>query len=466
MPHRLLTELGMDGWLVGGAVRDELLGRPTADYDVAVPGDPRRAARAAARAGGGHAFELSGAFGAWRVVARDHSWQIDFSALAGDGIAADLAQRDLTINAIARPLAGGDYVDPFAGVSDLRSGVLRMVSAGAFAQDPLRNLRLARLACELAFEIEPGTRAAAATCAPRLAGVAPERIFAELKRILVADRALDGLELMDRLDATGVVLPELARLRGVAQSVYHHLDVFEHTRAVLGVTIELERDPSRWFGVLGPDVVALLAEPLANELNRGQALRFGALMHDIAKPQTRRVSAEGRVTFMGHDVAGAELASSILRRLRASQRLGEYVAAVTRHHLRPGFLVHEMPLERRVIYRYLRVCEPVPADVTLLSVADRLATQGRNSDRAIAKHLELAQQLLAEALAWRAHRPDPPVRGDELSRAIGLAPGPELGRLLAALEEAEFAGEIGSRQDAIELARKLAGRQRETSADR
>jgi hypothetical protein len=162
---------------------------------------------------------------------------------------------------------------------------------------------------------------------------------------------------------------------------------------------------------------------------------------------------------MGHDAAGAEVAAAALTRLRASDRLRDHVASLTRHHLRLGFLVHDMPLSRRAIYRYLRACEPVEVDVTLLSVADRLATRGRGADEAIARHLELAHQLLGEALAWRADRPRPPVRGDRLARAVGLRPGPEIGRVLAELEEASFAGEIASADDAIERARELLGGQ-------
>ena len=212
-----------------------------------------------------------------------------------------------------------------------------------------------------------------------------------------------------------------------------------------------------WAGEHASVVRQFLAEPLANELTRGQALRFGALLHDVAKPATRRVTPEGRVTFIGHDAAGADTAVAILTRLRASERLREHVAALTRHHLRLGFLVHEMPLGRRAIYRYLRACEPVQVDVTLLSVADRLATRGRGSEAAIARHLELARQLLGEALHWRSVPPRPPLRGDELAEAVGLRPGRELGRILAELEEATFAGEITSREQAIAFARSLAG---------
>ncbi|MBV9367426.1 MAG: HD domain-containing protein [Solirubrobacterales bacterium] len=444
-------------WLVGGAVRGRALGRPTDDYDVALEGDARRLARSLARCADAHAFALSEAFGVWRVVDRARRWQVDVLPLVGHSIEADLAGRDFTINAIAEPLGGGPPVDPFGGLSDIRERRLRMVSPHAFAEDPLRTLRLARLACELGFVADPQTVAAAAASAPALAQVAPERIFAELKRVLVSDRPLQGLGLMDQVRATEVVLPELTAMRGVEQSPYHHLDVYEHTRSVLAETIALSLDPGRPLGEHGEAVARFLDEPLANELTRGQALRFGALLHDVAKPLTRRVTPEGRVTFIGHDAVGADLAAGVLARLRASERLREHVAALTRHHLRLGFLVHEMPLGRRAIYRYLRDCEPVQVDVTLLSVADRLATRGRGAEEAIARHVELARQLLGEALVWREGRPRPPLRGDEVARAVGMRPGRALGRILAELEEASFAGEITSREQAIARARELAG---------
>jgi poly(A) polymerase len=456
-PIAALTEIIDPAWLVGGAVRDRVLGRATADFDVVVSEGADAVARALGRAAGGFAFELSEAFGAWRVVAHDRTWHVDLLSLDGETIEEDLSRRDLTVNAIARALASGDHVDPFGGLEDLRARRLRMVSSDAFRRDPLRTLRLARLACELDFTVEADTVGAARASAPALAGTAPERVFSELRRIVCSDRALDGLTVMDETSATEVVLPELTALRGVAQSRFHHLDVFEHTRAVLAQTIALEQDPTplcesaRQASALRE----LLSAPLANEMTRGQALRFGALLHDIAKPETRSVTSQGRVTFMGHDEAGAELGSAILRRLRASDRLREYVAALTRNHLRLGFLVHRMPLGRRDIYDYLNACSPVAVEVTLLSVADRLATRGDNSEVAIAKHLELARQLMGEALAWIADPPRPPVRGDELARALGIEPGPIVGGLLAELEAESFSGELVTREQAIERARQL-----------
>jgi poly(A) polymerase len=447
---------GERAWLVGGALRDRLLGRPTPDLDVVVDGDVRGAARRVGRGLGGASFELSDQFGAWRVVARDRGWQVDLAPLQGGSLDADLGARDLTVNAMAEPLSGGDLVDPFGGARDLAERRLRMVSAEAFAADPLRTIRVARLATELRFEVEPATADAVRGHAAGLRDVSPERVFAELRRVVTAEDAVSGMELIDDLGLTAGVLPELIELRGVEQTAYHHRDVHGHTLEVLQAAIDLERDPAQALGDadLVEPVRALLAEPLADELTRGGALRFGALLHDVAKPHTRTEFPDGRIGFPHHDEQGAEMARAALARLRASERLRAHVAALTRHHLRLGFLVHDMPLDRRAIYRYLVTCEPVEADVTLLSVADRLATRGRKADEAIARHLELAREVLAEALTRRAAGTQPPlVRGDELAAELGIARGPRLGELLALIAEARFAGEVSTREEALALAR-------------
>jgi poly(A) polymerase len=448
---------GERAWLVGGAVRDRLLGRETDDVDLTLAGDPARHARRLGRATGGAAFQLSGAFGAWRVVGPEHAWHVDLVRLREDDIRADLAHRDFTINAMAEPLDGGELLDPHGGRKDLERRVLRMVSARALAEDPLRALRAVRIAVELGLELDPATGSAAAAHAREIERVAPERVFGELKRVVGAEDVRRGLALMSAHGLTEVVLPELAALRGVEQSQYHHADVHDHTLEVLEATALLERDPAAaGLGARSGAVGALLAEPLADDLTRGGAMRWAALLHDAAKPQTRGERPDGRVTFVGHDTEGAVLARTVLRRLRASQRLGDHVAALVAHHLDLGFLVHERPLSRRAVWRYLRATAPVSADVTVFTVADRLATRGRNADAAIAAHLDLAREMLGHALAEREQgRPEPLVRGDELVREAGIPPGPALGRILAQLEEDRFAGEVRTRADALRRAREL-----------
>jgi tRNA nucleotidyltransferase/poly(A) polymerase len=449
---------GADVWIVGGAVRDRLLGRPVTDLDLVVDGDVRAVAKRLARAVRGPAFELSDDFGAWRVIARDQGWQADLSPLRGGSLDADLALRDVTINAIAEPLEGGAAVDPFGGRGDLEARVLRAVGPRSFADDPLRVLRLARLACELDLAVDEATVAQARAEAERLAGVAQERVFAELRRILTCDDALRGIDLADRIGALGAVLPELVRLKGVEQTVYHHRDAYGHTLEVLERAIEIDRDPGAVFGAEHADRIrAVLDAPLADELTRAGGLRLGALLHDIAKATTAVPSPKGGFGFPGHDREGAVLARDILTRLRASEQLKRHVAELTRHHLRAGFLVHEQPLDARKIHGYLVATAPVVVDVTLLSVADRLATRGRKHEEAIARHLAVTRELIGPALDWREHGPPPPLlRGDELARELGLRPGPRIGELLAELAAAQYAGEIATREEAIAHARRVA----------
>jgi putative nucleotidyltransferase with HDIG domain len=358
-------------------VRDALLGRPLADIDLAVEGDAHAAAEAIRQGTGGPIFRLSDVFRSYRALAPDRSWMADLTPLQGPTIEDDLANRDFALNAIAVPLHGGEPIDPMGGLPDVERRVLRVLP-GAYERDPLRPLRLVRLAAELDLVPDAATAEATRQAAPRVPEAAAERVFAELRRLVLADRVLDGLDLADDVGIVRAVIPELADLHGVEQSHFHHADVHGHTLEVLQELIGLERDLERVFGAeLTPRLRAVLDKPLSDELTRGQALRFAALFHDIGKPATRGVRPDGRVTFIGHDSVGEDVIGGICRRLKTSTALREYLGRITRHHLRLGFLVHEAPLDRRAVYRYLRDCDPVAADVSLLSVADRLATRGR-----------------------------------------------------------------------------------------
>jgi len=269
---------------------------------------------------------------------------------------------------------------------------------------------------------------------------------------------LRSLELMDELELTAQVLPELESTKGVAQNLNHHLDVHGHTLTVLEEWLKIEDGLVAFAGeALGAEVAAFLAEPLADELTRGQALRFGALFHDLGKPDTRGEHS-GYVTFIGHDAVGAEIIEGICKRLRTSRLLSSHLQGLALHHLRLGFMVHQRPLTRRAVYDYLSATEPVAADVTLLTAADRLSARGSGpiaSPEMIEAHLDLVREILPEAMAWHRDPPVPPLSGDELAEALAREPGPWLGEVLEALRSAAYAGEVGDRDSAIALARNL-----------
>lgn len=436
---------GAQIWIVGGAIRDALSGRPIDDIDLATDGDAAAIARDAARLLGGSPFELSDDFATWRVSGPDGAWTLDVAALRETTIEADLGLRDFTVNAVAVPLAGGEPIDPTGGIDDLEQAVLRPAFGGAFEADPLRILRAVRIGA--AFELEPSaeTIELIAASASRAAEPAGERRFAELRAMIAGQRPLASLELLDRLGLTAVVLPQLAALRGVSQSANHHLDVYEHTIEVLRRWLEVEDDLERFAGESAPAVALALTEPLADGLTRGDGIRFAAVLHDIGKPATR-TDQGGRVGFRGHDRVGAEMIAELCRGLRTSRRFSDYLAALTRHHLVLGFMTHERPLSRRRVWEYLSLTGAEALDVTLLTVADRLSAQGSGvPERAIDAHLALAGEMIAETIEFdRQGSPRPLLDGREIAALLELE-GPRIGEAVRELAAAQFAGEVADR---------------------
>jgi putative nucleotidyltransferase with HDIG domain len=448
-----------DAWIVGGAVRNAILGEEVADADLAVPaGREQDAARAIAGESGGVAFALSERHATWRAIESGKGWHVDVTALRAPRIEDDLRQRDFTVNAVAVALAGGEPVDPTGGVSDAERRTLRATAEEALLADPLRLLRAPRIAAAHSLEIDPVTQVMIGSLAPSAADAAGERQLAELRQMIGGPEPMRSLSLMQALGLTPVVLPELAATRGVIQNPNHHLDVHDHTLAVLGEWLSIEADLESFDAAQADRIEEFLAEPLADEMSRGQALRWGALFHDLGKPDTRE-EREGTVTFIGHDRVGAELIEGICRRLRTSRALSDHLQGLALHHLRLGFMIWERPLGLERVYDYLRATEPVGADVTLLSVSDRLAARGSGplaSEEMVGAHLDVAREMLAEALAWHAEPPRPPLSGEELRAELGVEPGPRMGEILERLRAAAFAGEVPDRASAMALARRLA----------
>jgi putative nucleotidyltransferase with HDIG domain len=448
-------------WIVGGALRDAIRDEAIVDLDIAVDSGERDAARAIARAAGGHAFELSERFPTWRALAPE-GWQVDVAAIRGGSIEADLEGRDFTINAIALSLTDAEradtaLIDPHGGVADLEARRLRAVTERSFDDDPLRLLRAVRFAVAMGLELDPATAELARRSAAEAARPAGERQFAELRAIIAGPDPLAGVGLLEDLQLIAPVLPEVDALRGVVQNPNHHLDVLGHTLEVLAQWLLVETDLAAYVGEENVAAVEeLLREPLGDGLTRRDGLRFAALTHDLGKPATRG-SYGDYVTFIGHDRVGAEITRELCSRLRTSRRVSDYLAGIAEHHLRLGFLVAQRPLARRVVYEYLTATDPDPVDVTLLTVADRLSARGSGataSEEMISGHLELAREMIGEGLEWRrSGRPRSPIAGDELASELGIQPGPELGSLIAEIEAGVFAGEVSDRDSAIALAR-------------
>ncbi|WP_320671476.1 hypothetical protein [Patulibacter defluvii] len=432
----LLREVLADGppaWLVGGALRERLRGRPTDDLDVAVgDGDAARdGARALARAGAGHAFPLSDAYGAWRAVgpALDGApaWQIDLTPLQGADLAADLAARDLTVNAIAEPVAGGPLIDPFDGAGDLAAGRLRMVGPASFAADPVRVLRLARFAAELGATVDPATMAAARAAAPALAERPGERLLPELERVLLAGDWARGVAVADESGALAALLPAATGAEGRLRPAVAAL--LEALLSGAATVPEAAADDRRALAARAGDRERRIALGLAALVQRapdpGRAL-------DPLRPSQRLRTAVTRIAS-----GPATLSAGRLAELARPPRLGE------------GPPPPETPdvARDRAAYRALRPLADAAPEAVLVA---RTVVGAAADERPWAT-------LLERALRWAAAPPRPPIRGDRLAQRLGIAPGPGLGALLHELTVAADAGRLAGEEQAVALARRWLG---------
>jgi len=463
-------------FVVGGWLRDLLLGRPNHDLDLAVDGEVVRAAAVLARRLGATVVNLDQERGTIRVVLHRPVGPVaglDLTRLRQPLLEGDLRARDFTINAIAVPLGDAvpSFVDPTGGLDDLRRRLVRMASPGAFEQDPLRLLRAVRFVTELSFDLDDETRTAAQSAAPLLPLAARERQRDELAKILACDTSADGVALLDALHLLPLLLPDLELARGVEQPREHYYNVLEHclqTLAALDMMLsplppaDNARAPfwrSLWQGLAAvPDLRARLDADVGEGRPRLVSLKLAGLLHDVSKPETKTIDATtGKMRFFGHAELGGRRAEALARGLRFSGREAQYIALLIHEHLRPGMLAApgEAPT-RRALYRFFRDLGDAAADVLILNLADHAAARGPLLTLAEWQaHVDYAAWVLRMLYADnQVARPPRLLNGNDLMVELGLRPGPVLGRLLETIREAQAAGEVESREEALLLARQ------------
>lgn len=466
-------------WLVGGAVRDRLLGRPIHDLDLLVEEEAVPLARAVADRFGG-AFCLLDAgrdYGRALLSAADGALlTVDVARLRGDSLEADLRARDFTVNAMAAPLTAsgsGPLIDPTGGWEDLRAGWLRLTSPQALRADPVRLLRAPRLAGELNLRLAPATIQAIRAAAMLLVLASPERVRDELWRMAGAPGCARAARLLHALDLLPHVLPELSALSGITQSEPHHADVFEHTLQAMHAVdrflqVVLGQDPPRdvveglMWDALRPYAEPLrihLSQPLSASRAREGWARWLALTHDWGKAATRTVDPDGRVRFIGHERVSAALIEMRLEWLRFSRVEVRHLSEMARHHMRSFALtLGDAEPSARAVYRFFRDTGDAGPDLLLFGLADQRATYGpRLALDAWRAQCVRTAWLLHEWFERRAgHAPPAPVLDGHLLMAeLGIPPGPTVGRLLEAVREAQAAGEVHNREQALDLARRL-----------
>ena len=469
------TSCGVNAYLVGGYLRDTLLGKPNNDIDLALNGNPVILGRELARELCGTYVPLDRERGIVRIVftgvaPTDGSIHVDLAPIMGS-LEDDLSRRDFTVDAMACALSSdllddlpGNLIDPLGGVQDLNKGILRAVDSDVFSQDPIRLLRGIRVCGQADLVLEEATKEIMIRDAHLISSVSAERIRDEFLLILACPGARDHLYMLDSLGILGHVIPEIEVGKGVTQPKEHYWDVFHHGVETVGFVEQVlarRGEPRAVYAAIpwGDGVEGYFDEEIGDGHNRTTLLKLGALLHDVAKPATKTMELDGRIRFFGHQHQGAQMVTEILKRLRFSNRSINLVQSLVEHHLRPGQLGQpgELPTDK-AIYRYFRQLGGTAIGAIYLNLADFLAARGPNLDEDDwLAHNRSITHVMDLGMNSHVGQPQPKLLdGYDLMDIFGLQPGPKVGQLLEVVNEAQASGEVETREQAVVFVTGLA----------
>ena len=432
----LFEAAGFELALVGGPVRDAILGRVAPDLDFTTSASPDEILKLLKPISSA-TWDIGRAFGT--IAAQIGEEKVEITTYRADSydsetrkptvefgtnLEDDLVRRDFTVNAMALRLPSRTFVDPHSGLRDLLFSTVKTPSKPeiSFSDDPLRMMRAARFASQLGFEIEPETFEAMVSMRERISIISMERVRDELSKLLLSSNPRPGLEALVDSGIASIVLPELPALRLELDEHHHHKDVYQHTITVVEQAIDYEKD----YG-------------LSNDL----VLRLAALLHDIGKPATRRLEPGGAVSFHHHDVVGAKLAKKRLQELRFDNDTIKAVAKLIELHLR-FFGYSDQQWSDSAVRRYVRDAEDQLVRLHALTRADVTTRNRRKADRLAHAYDDLEQRIkiLQEQEELDSLRPE--LDGAAIMELLGLRPGPEVGQAYKYLMEIRLdEGEIG-----------------------
>lgn len=452
-------------YLVGGYIRDFLLGSIPADVDFITSASPAMLSEAVAERFDGSSFPLNEEEEIHRVTLWDGGLlrTLDFSPIKGKGVRDDLSRRDFTVNAMAIDVERlveekeahlpQDIIDNGYGWRDLAEGVLRECGDQTFLDDPVRILRGVRFRYLLGMEYEERTLNHMRKYAPLLPRCPGERISVELLETLTFRGCAEIFAEMEELNVLFPVFPELADTVGVPQNAYHHLDVWSHTLQTIRELERLIDDP----GAVYPGFEGMIGEHMEETLHdtcpRWALLKLAALYHDSGKPEAFLVDEEGRIHFFGHQEVSAKKTAAMTERLRLSRRASDYMVKVVSRHMDIGLALGGR-ISPRSPARLAAKLGEVLVDVVLLSTADRFATRGPlTTEEGLRRYVELCGKLLGVHL--KGMKVKPILSGRDLMEELGIGEGPLVGRLLRELRTMQLEGEICTRREALEAAKRL-----------
>lgn len=438
-----------EGYLVGGAVRDALLGKSTCDRDIAIKGAEEFAHKIAEKFDATF-ITLDSEFKIYRVVLQDKVNYLDISEIQGETIEEDLMRRDFTINAIAYDLKTEEFIDVTGGVEDLKNGVLRHIKDENLAEDPLRILRAFRFASVTGFEMTSELQAAIRKYLPLALNPAPERINYELMKFLGGQHAAKMLLSLDEFGLLEKIFPCVNEMKRVTPNSHHHLDLFHHVvETVRQIEIGYENAPQEIREHL--DKVDFGGFPRINHL------KLAGFLHDIGKFSTWTIEPTGRHRFIKHDDVGSKMVVTLLRQWKFSKKQIEYISCMIKNHIYPSSVLDAPDLNEKVMMRYLRKMEDNVIDNIILARADRLSARGVDVTEAMVKNnLDGLDKLLNFYLEKRETLVPLPklVDGKEIMEIKGIKPSPLLGEIINALHESQLNGDVMNREDALKFVKE------------
>ncbi len=444
-------------FLAGGAVRDILMGQKPIDLDLTVSEGALGAARFFASHIKGNFVLLDEGEEVARVVWQDFC--VDFTTFRQQTkkIEEDLILRDFTINAMAFPIRfranslidEADLIDPCAGLDDLKRGIIKCTHEAAFTNDPLRIIRAYRFFACLGYTIEKGTETSIANNRKLLGKVSPERISSELHKIIMSNRGHNCFVQMAKSGVLSILFPEIEAGQKIKQPGSHHLDVFEHNLAALDELEKLvEKDTPKFLG--GDNHIG----EYLNDRERVKRLKWAAFFHDLGKPVTHRI-IDGKITFYGHDNAGADLFVKIARRLKWSKIDTDRIAQFIKHHM---WLFHLTNAQRKTGIKAkacLKIHKVFGAELSglyLLSLADSLAAKGADKPEDMEKRLTDLYRFIREVIREKIDpillRPGV-LNGKDLITYFNLSPGPLFGKILLSLEKEQVTNGKMTKEEAL-----------------
>ncbi len=456
-------------YLVGGALRDLFLKNTLGkDFDFVAPGDMSDLAKALAQEMNGHVFLLDGHFGNWRVVLPDErKTEVDFSRMQGEDISADLRVRDFTVNSMAIDLGefflkgAPCWIDPLGGLADIDKKVLRANSEESLREDPLRMLRAFRFSYTLKLQIEEETFHWIRKNKKLISHASWERIRNEFFAALNEPRADEFLKDLYRAGILEELFPEIPTWVGLDQGVYHDYPLWEHALRAVEAADFLLGHWTSLYPDYAPSLDAYFSANLEAGISRRALFKFIALFHDSGKPSTRGLSHPGHsIRFLDHDQEGQKINTEIARRMKLSRKSLRIVAELTRQHMRILSLVKAREVTPRAKVHFFRDLEKEGVSAVFLALPDMAGSKkidlgqflGGELPEDIAKVKKVCDGLLQ--FYYREFSSQPKklfLNGREVMEALGASRGKEVGVLLGLLREAEIAGKVKSKPEALEF---------------